>query len=108
MSPTTRNIKAFVFDAYGTLFDVSSIRDRCDDYDRFVSTLAAGVGGFDAPAPARAAAVAEIGHEYSLRLALPGTPRTRIICVNASGEAQARELALARCDGEWEILEVTG
>ena len=32
MSPTTRNLKAFVFDAYGTLFDVSSIRQRCDHF----------------------------------------------------------------------------
>lgn len=32
MSPTTRNIKAFVFDAYGTLFDVSSVRERCDHF----------------------------------------------------------------------------
>ncbi len=32
MSPTTRNIKAFVFDAYGTLFDVSSIRERCEHF----------------------------------------------------------------------------
>lgn len=31
-TPTTRNIKALVFDAYGTLFDVTSITERCDHF----------------------------------------------------------------------------
>lgn len=31
-SPTTRNIKAIVFDAYGTLFDVTAVKERCEHY----------------------------------------------------------------------------